>query len=367
MAVSPLSNNTLFLPYLKNPFPTFFRRGLNVSLSTDDPLQFHHTQEPLIEEYSVASKLWKLSAVDMCEIARNSVLQSGYDHATKVKWLGEHFFLNSRKGNQPDKTHLPHLRIDYRYKTYKDEIGYLENLSGKKNAFVRGMLSREQEKAIMNEMKSRAMDERQPFSKAGHQPSRVVASSSGMMMDAISSATSEGDGASECSSMSTGSGLPFLTSSSFPSTPNPPTNSITRWPKQHTSSTPPAITTDEIEDEKVTEREAELMAIIADLEHKLHLQQTINQLETRHDDGNNSYTPSAPNPIPQQGPATTGARRASKHGTEDPLGQSSSSFGTTQKSQRFSVWSWKKGSSSINSPQADKKNTQSGTGVCAIM
>ena len=28
--------------------------------------------------YSVAAQVWKLGSVDMCEIARNSVLQSGY-------------------------------------------------------------------------------------------------------------------------------------------------------------------------------------------------------------------------------------------------------------------------------------------------
>ena len=44
IAVSPLSNNVLFLDIKLNPFPVFFRRGLNVSLSTDDPLQFHYTQ-----------------------------------------------------------------------------------------------------------------------------------------------------------------------------------------------------------------------------------------------------------------------------------------------------------------------------------
>jgi AMP deaminase len=41
IAVSPLSNNALFLAICDNPFPLFFRRGLNVSLSTDDPLIFH--------------------------------------------------------------------------------------------------------------------------------------------------------------------------------------------------------------------------------------------------------------------------------------------------------------------------------------
>ena len=39
MAVSPLSNAALFLDYDKNPFSLFFKRGLFVSLSTDDPLQ----------------------------------------------------------------------------------------------------------------------------------------------------------------------------------------------------------------------------------------------------------------------------------------------------------------------------------------
>jgi len=47
--MSPLSNNALFVDYHKNPFHKFFERGLNVSLSTDDPLQFHFTREPLME------------------------------------------------------------------------------------------------------------------------------------------------------------------------------------------------------------------------------------------------------------------------------------------------------------------------------
>ena len=58
--MSPLSNNSLFLDYHRNPFPTFFARGLNVSLSTDDPLQIHLTKEPLVEEYSVAAQVSKV-------------------------------------------------------------------------------------------------------------------------------------------------------------------------------------------------------------------------------------------------------------------------------------------------------------------
>ena len=44
MSMSPLSNNILFEEYDSNPFPSFFKRGLNVSLSTDDPLLIHYTE-----------------------------------------------------------------------------------------------------------------------------------------------------------------------------------------------------------------------------------------------------------------------------------------------------------------------------------
>lgn len=37
-------------------------------------------QEPLMEEYSIAAQVWKLSSCDMCELARNSVIMSGFPH-----------------------------------------------------------------------------------------------------------------------------------------------------------------------------------------------------------------------------------------------------------------------------------------------
>ena len=43
-------------------------------------LQIHLTKEPLVEEYSVAAQVWKLTATDLCEIARNSVIHSGFPH-----------------------------------------------------------------------------------------------------------------------------------------------------------------------------------------------------------------------------------------------------------------------------------------------
>lgn len=36
-------------------------------------------------------QVWKLSSVDHCEIARNSVLQSGYEHRFKQHFLGDSY------------------------------------------------------------------------------------------------------------------------------------------------------------------------------------------------------------------------------------------------------------------------------------
>ncbi|GAA5946034.1 hypothetical protein JCM10213_005459 [Rhodosporidiobolus nylandii] len=121
IAMSPLSNNALFLTYERNPFPNFFRTGLNVSLSTDDPLQFHFTKEPLLEEYSVAAQIYKLSPADMCELARNSCVQSGFEMEIKRHWLGPDWYLPGKVGNQIHKTNVPNLRAEYRWETLMEE------------------------------------------------------------------------------------------------------------------------------------------------------------------------------------------------------------------------------------------------------
>lgn len=128
IAMSPLSNNALFLAYDKNPFLAYFKRGLNVSLSTDDPLQFAFTKEPLIEEYSVAAQIYKLSAVDMCELARNSVHQSGFEGSLKARWLGSDCHLPGAASNNMDKTNVPNLRVEFRHATLQEELSMSASL-----------------------------------------------------------------------------------------------------------------------------------------------------------------------------------------------------------------------------------------------
>ncbi|GLT92716.1 hypothetical protein SLE2022_105400 [Rubroshorea leprosula] len=122
LAMSPLSNNSLFLDYHRNPFPIFFLRGLNVSLSTDDPLQIHLTKEPLVEEYSIAASVWKLSSCDLCEIARNSVYQSGFSHALKSHWIGKGYYKRGPSGNEIRKTNVPHIRLEFRDTIWREEM-----------------------------------------------------------------------------------------------------------------------------------------------------------------------------------------------------------------------------------------------------
>ncbi|KZT73977.1 AMP deaminase [Daedalea quercina L-15889] len=125
LAMSPLSNNALFLTYERNPLPDFFKVGLNVSLSTDDPLQFHFTKEPLLEEYSVAAHIYKLPQSSLAELARNSVIQSGFEMEIKRHWLGQHWYLPGAAGNDINKTNVPNLRLEYRRQTLLEELNLI--------------------------------------------------------------------------------------------------------------------------------------------------------------------------------------------------------------------------------------------------
>ena len=126
VAMSPLSNNALFLAYERNPFLQYFRRGLNVSLSTDDPLQFAFTKEPLIEEYAVAAQIYKLTAIDMCELAKHSVVQSGFEHAVKQRWLGQNYHFPGVVGNDMAKVNVPNIREAFRHETWLQELAMID-------------------------------------------------------------------------------------------------------------------------------------------------------------------------------------------------------------------------------------------------
>lgn len=114
--MSPLSNNALFLTYERNPLPDFFKVGLNVSLSTDDPLQFHFTkvcthvwgfaiggwlkiifaQEPLLEEYSVAAHVRSMCFSNSTKLMFSLCFRS--ISSPKVRWRNLHVTPLSKVG-----------------------------------------------------------------------------------------------------------------------------------------------------------------------------------------------------------------------------------------------------------------------------
>ncbi|KAB5595901.1 AMP deaminase [Ceratobasidium theobromae] len=113
LAMSPLSNNALFLSYERNPLPEFFKIGLNVSLSTDDPLQFHFT------------KIYKLGQAGLAELARNSVIQSGFEMEVKRHWIGKKWYLPGDAGNDINKTNVPDRRLAFRHDTLTEELNLI--------------------------------------------------------------------------------------------------------------------------------------------------------------------------------------------------------------------------------------------------
>lgn len=104
-----------------------------------------------MEEYSIAAQVWKLSSCDMCELARNSVLMSGFSHkvsairripkysvffflipnqrlfVTQAKsyWLGPNYIKEGRESNDIRRSNVPDIRVAYRYETMCEELNLI--------------------------------------------------------------------------------------------------------------------------------------------------------------------------------------------------------------------------------------------------
>lgn len=75
-----------------------------------------------MEEYSIAASVWKLSSCDLCEIARNSVYQSGFSHVLKSHWIGQEYYKRGPDGNDIHKTNVPHIRLEFRDVIWREEM-----------------------------------------------------------------------------------------------------------------------------------------------------------------------------------------------------------------------------------------------------
>ena len=73
----------------------------------------------------MATQIYKLSSADMCELARNSVWQSGWENEIKRHWLGRHYFVPGAAGNDISKTNVPDVRLQYRHETLQQELAFV--------------------------------------------------------------------------------------------------------------------------------------------------------------------------------------------------------------------------------------------------
>lgn len=66
----------------------------------------------------------------MCELARNSVIQCGWEMKIKQHWIGKKWYQPGPAGNDMQKTNVPNIRLAFRYETLREELAMLDRYSG---------------------------------------------------------------------------------------------------------------------------------------------------------------------------------------------------------------------------------------------
>ena len=89
---------------------------------------FHMTNDPLLEEYSIVLHVFGLTLIDLSEVARNSVLQSGYSYDKKKEFIcGQNYNGKfNRFSNCIDRTNVPDCRLQFRKKMLEREIAWIK-------------------------------------------------------------------------------------------------------------------------------------------------------------------------------------------------------------------------------------------------
>jgi AMP deaminase len=73
-------------------------------------------------EHVRTAQMWKMTTTDLCELARNGVLHSGFPHECKKHWLCTTYWKPGPHGNDIQKTNVPNLRMRFRYETHQEEM-----------------------------------------------------------------------------------------------------------------------------------------------------------------------------------------------------------------------------------------------------
>ncbi|CAL8138718.1 unnamed protein product [Orchesella dallaii] len=117
ITVAPRSNHFLCELFHDNPLKRFFNEGLLVTLGTDDPLVFHNTINSLLEEYFHAETQFMFTDMELCEMARRSVVMSQFPNQLKSTWIcrdGSSYEGETDFVNEPLKTNVSNERLLFR-------------------------------------------------------------------------------------------------------------------------------------------------------------------------------------------------------------------------------------------------------------
>jgi AMP deaminase len=84
-------------------------------------------------------QIYKLPQSSLAELARNSVIQSGFEMELKRHWLGQHWYLPGASGNDIHKTNVPSIRLAYRHQTLLEELALVSGWNGKEESGSSGV------------------------------------------------------------------------------------------------------------------------------------------------------------------------------------------------------------------------------------
>ena len=85
----------------------------------------------------------------MCEIARNSVLQSGFEHPFKTHFIGQSYMEPGPLGNDIIFTNVPYIRLQYRVESWRAEVALVqEGASQQEAASLQHLVRRESSSAV---------------------------------------------------------------------------------------------------------------------------------------------------------------------------------------------------------------------------
>ena len=67
-----------------------------------------------------------MSAADLCDIARNSVLNSDFPHEYKRHWVSYTYWLSGAAWNDIKRTNVPSIRMQFRHDVLEAEKTLIE-------------------------------------------------------------------------------------------------------------------------------------------------------------------------------------------------------------------------------------------------